>query len=461
MKDCMKNHLRKPMMLLSAMLMAMLLLACMQVQAAAANSYKVYPGDPADISASLVGASADTLADAFDECTNYGTTYTIVVVSSIESEAVMAELTSGATVYLVSGDPNGNPADNVTHTIVFASTQPDNSHAEKERHISVTGGSLILQNITLDGNKTGGGIYVSGVSSSVTLGADATIQNCKAYTGGGLHVGSNASATMLDGATITGCVSTNGSSGGGGVYVSSSFEMKGGTISGNTSNNNAGGTSGDGGGVFVFVSGSFTMNDGLISDNEANSSGGGVYAFNGGSIEIKGGTIENNTAVSGGGIYLYKDALTMTGGTVTGNTASSGGGIYLSGGSFTMEDFAQLYGNTATRQAADLLASSGTVTLREVNTMKGATAIGFNGWFADEYGSRYQETLSPEKFTAPVNSTEALYLVAGGVYDLIYDANGGNEDSVPETVSYRLGATVTIDDGSGVTHADGLSFAGW
>lgn len=99
MKDCMKNYLRKPMMLLSAMLMAMLLLACMQVQAAAANSYNVYTGDPGGIDASALTASADTLAGAFGHITIAGT-YTIVVENNT-AETVMAKLdVSGAIVYL-------------------------------------------------------------------------------------------------------------------------------------------------------------------------------------------------------------------------------------------------------------------------------------------------------------------------------------------------------------------------
>ena len=114
-----------------------------------------------------------------------------------------------------------------------------------------------------------------------------------------------------------------------GVVVSprGTFEMNGGTISGNTASEGAG----------VFVSrdivgkGRFTMRDGTISDNTATRSGGGVLV--GDEFEMIGGTISGNSALYGGGVFIAQNGdFTMRGGTITGNTAREwGGGVYMEG----------------------------------------------------------------------------------------------------------------------------------
>jgi hypothetical protein len=191
------------------------------------------------------------------------------------------------------------------------------------------GGTLVL-----DGGA--GGIQANaplvsvGTGGALTLQDGAVLQNNdnNAASGGGVYV-ANGSFEMKGG-TISG----NSGSGdrGGGVYVigvgGSGFQMKGGTISGNSSEY--------GSGVY-FNSGSvFTMTGGTISGNAASREGGGVYAANG-SFEMNGGTISNNSSNSGGGVYFNSGSVfTMTGGTIGGNSAPfHGGGVYASG-SFEM-----------------------------------------------------------------------------------------------------------------------------
>ncbi|MCL2328753.1 MAG: hypothetical protein FWC39_09635 [Bacteroidetes bacterium] len=120
---------------------------------------------------------------------------------------------------------------------------------------------------------------------------------------------------MNDGSTITG----NSNSG---VYVDSrgtgTFEMTGGTISGNTAS--------QGGGVNVW--GTFTMTGGIISGNTASQYGGGVSAGNTATFTMTGGTISGNSANTGGGVFA-RGFFTMRGGIITSNTASEyGGGVY-------------------------------------------------------------------------------------------------------------------------------------
>jgi hypothetical protein len=84
--------------------------------------------------------------------------------------------------------------------------------------------------------------------------------------------------------------------------------------------------------------GHLILGDGVsISGNNA-ANGGGVYVASGGTFEMYGGTISGNTATTlGGGVYMASGGtFTMKGGTVSGNTANTlGGGVYVAkGGTF-------------------------------------------------------------------------------------------------------------------------------
>jgi hypothetical protein len=119
------------------------------------------------------------------------------------------------------------------------------------------------------------------------------------------------SLTLNEGAVLRNNINTGS---GGGVnfsYVSGTFNMNGGIISGNTSTVNGGG---------VLVSGTFNMNGGIISGNTATNEGGGVY-INTGTFNLEGGTIDSNQAYyAGGGVLVgFLGSITKTGGTIYGN----------------------------------------------------------------------------------------------------------------------------------------------
>ena len=126
------------------------------------------------------------------------------------------------------------------------------------------------------------------------------------YTGAGVEVPGKQTFNMYGG-TITGNKNTFG----GGVLLGngSTFNMSGGSITGNKADANSTSTSdGLGGGVCA-----------------KGVSGGAKITFN-----MYGGTIEDNTATNrGGGVYVGNDAqFSMSGGSITGNTAAQGGGVY-------------------------------------------------------------------------------------------------------------------------------------
>jgi hypothetical protein len=150
------------------------------------------------------------------------------------------------------------------------------------------------------------------------------------------------------------------------IYVNGgTFELKNGTISGNTANVIPGGFIQGCSGVYI-NKGRFTMSGGTISDNTSNV-GGGVCLLDG-EFNMTGGTITGNTATDGGGVSVG-GSFTMTGGTIRGNTASGefgyGGGVFVSQyGSYTMTE-GTISDNTA-RQG-------GGVYVEKMFTMTGGT----------------------------------------------------------------------------------------
>ena len=224
--------------------------------------------------------------------------------------------------------------------------------------IYMTGGSITLTDckgvgtITHASSKTGRGVYVSSVTFNMYGGS---ITGNKAQDaqgrGGGVYVYSGSGTFNMYGGSITGNRATGD---GGGVYKSgsnSSFNMYGGSITGNTANSYGGGVYVDGGG--------FTMSGGTIGGtktgetNTATYGGGGVYVVGSSStFEMTDGSITGNNAAYGGGVYTVNE-FKMTGGSITGNNAyksdyisTFGGGVCVGSGIFTVSGEVTVTDNT-------------------------------------------------------------------------------------------------------------------
>ena len=216
-------------------------------------------------------------------------------------------------------------------------------------------------------------IKIYGENAILTLLDD--INNAGKITGGTQSGVFNDKGTFnMNGGTITGNT-TNDFIMGGGVDNDGTFNMNGGIITGNTTKyygggvdnsaifNMNGGTitrnitdSGSGGGVDN--NGTFTMNGGTITDNTAEHSGGGVVNY--GTFIMNNGSITDNIAKYDGGGVDNMDTFTMNDGMITGNTADSLGGGVANGSIFNMN------GGTITRNITDSsgggVANSGTLT---------------------------------------------------------------------------------------------------
>lgn len=172
----------------------------------------------------------------------------------------------------------------------------------------------------------------------------------------------------LWGGSITGNFCND--SAGGVAITSGTFNMYGGTITGNTAGLKKESGYGAGGGVFVDMRGTFNLYRGEISDNTAVfQGGGGVYVYTTGKFTMYDGTITRNTVTLlgestysnstdyGGGGVLNRGTFTMKNGTISSNTVvpfsdngtQGGGGVYNTG-TFTMEN-GTLTGNKALNYA--------------------------------------------------------------------------------------------------------------
>lgn len=182
----------------------------------------------------------------------------------------------------------------------------------------------------------------------------------KQTTGRAVDIGYGSSSTTatfnLWGGSITGNFCND--SAGGVAITSGTFNMYGGTITGNTAGLKKESGYGAGGGVFVDMRGTFNLYRGEISDNTAVfQGGGGVYVYTTGKFTMYDGTITRNTVTLlgestysnstdyGGGGVLNKGTFIMENGTISDNTVipfsdngtQGGGGVYNTG-TFTMEN---------------------------------------------------------------------------------------------------------------------------
>lgn len=236
--------------------------------------------------------------------------------------------------------------------------------------VAIADSTMTMTDGTISGNtaseyNAAGGVLVNGTSSLAMSGG--TIADNTAKRGGGVCVRENGTFTMTGG-TISGNSTAVDSdtiqlpnAGGGGVFVedNASFEMTNGTITGNKTN-------GMGGGVATAVlsendtvgGGRFHMTGGTISDNTA-SCGGGVYSWSGRDrVVLEGGNIVNNTAHrQGGGVYVSHApwSITIKNALITANTAAiQGGGIWSCPvGTVSLGTDAAVFGNTAGKSADD------------------------------------------------------------------------------------------------------------
>lgn len=283
--------------------------------------------------------------------------------------------------------------------------------------------------------------------------------------------GSRGAVEIVNG-TITGNRNDTSGYGGGGVSSGSSsliykneytgytctIVMESGSVTGNTARTTLG-TYG-GGGVHLTGNGSrFVMKGGTIAENNANC-GGGIYSENYEGISILGGAIQGNRAAKhGGGIYIRNSMPNRTiAGSVTntveqevldigstvvisGNTAGQlGGGIYADNG-VTVRLAGYLLNNHAGTAGADLYLTAGStedknrnvLILRRVSKDDDWTLVDcghtIDGWYidGDEDGNNRwnaDATVDADGNEIPKFIMNLDTLLDGSDYTILQDENG-------------------------------------
>lgn len=230
-------------------------------------------------------------------------------------------------------------------------------------------GGVISNNSADDG----GGVYICGGvnAGEFTMSGGLISVNTAGHEGGGVYVGDGNSSKIgvftMSGGLISGnTVKYTGSTdnGGGGVYTAGRFTMNGSsTISGNTAGVAPEEKYCFGGGVCVSGKyAEFIMNGGTLSDNNA-LYGGGVYVSTVGTVRMTSGTISNNNAENGGGgVGMGGGEFLMSGDTISGNTSRYGGGLFLNrAGKFTMSSGA--ISDNSSRDGGAVYLDSGELTM--------------------------------------------------------------------------------------------------
>ena len=272
----------------------------------------------------------------------------LCMVFSLVPATVWAETTNGHTHYLCGGSTcNGSGHENETYKTTFEKEikQEGNTLKIGDKSWAPTKGS----NDTFYILPTGTYYLGSDISPEYTIKIENNVTLC--LNGHKITAADGMDAIYMTGGSFTltdckgiGTITHASSKTGRGVYVSSgTFNMYGGSITGNKAQD----AQGRGGGVYVYSgSGTFNMYGGSITGNRATGDGGGVYkSGSNSSFNMYGGSITGNTANSyGGGVYVDGGGFTMSGGTIGGtktgetNTATyGGGGVYVVGSSSTFE----------------------------------------------------------------------------------------------------------------------------
>lgn len=232
-----------------------------------------------------------------------------------------------------------------------------------DRQDRISGNAKIINNraVKVQSNAgDGGGVFLAGGSLTVSGNAQIAGNHADSGRGGGIFVGT--ADTYYDDSSYSGIITlqdnakiaNNAAETGAGVYLSGMLEGK------NVQRDRV-------------PAGQLTMNGGSIAGNTATENGGGVYVdasidpvgqswapekkLEQATLIINSGSIQNNKAVNGAGVYVvgYWDKISgesitkpgvlyLNDGSITGNIATeNGGGVYIYGHRTSVSDEAELF----------------------------------------------------------------------------------------------------------------------
>lgn len=231
-----------------------------------------------------------------------------------------------------------------------------------------SGASLTIINGTITGGRnsgSGGGIYSEG---NLTLDGVVVVNNKCTATGGGIYC-KTGSFNMTGGGIIRNQTTVNGNpAGGGGIYADlvAAFEMNNVTVTENSTISKGGGIR-----LHINTADTYYINNCTITKNTSSvhpeSKGGGIYfdSDNGkGSLNVSGGLICVNTVdKEGGGVYVNHGKVSIKDCNLMGNIVSNGigGAVSAYGGNHSkiILDGCGINGNSSKNQGGGVYVGDG------------------------------------------------------------------------------------------------------
>ncbi|BAZ08398.1 G-D-S-L family lipolytic protein [Calothrix sp. NIES-4071] len=226
-------------------------------------------------------------------------------------------------------------------TIVF-----DQSLFQNWQTITLSLGQLdITDNLTIKGGTDGQTVIINGNNASrifqINSGATVNLSGLMITNGvtnsdgGAIY---NAGNLTISDTTII----NNSAHRGGGIFNTATLNITSSGISGNKAN--------DGGGIFndgYFGAANLTASYTYIGGNSANQSGGGVGNFNGGVFNYSYGSISDNSAFAGGGIFNAQGTVQIDYSTLKDNTGIGDSGGVINNGTFNVSNSTLIGGNSS------------------------------------------------------------------------------------------------------------------
>jgi hypothetical protein len=329
-----------------------------------------------------------------------GQSSVLTLTNCVVSQNVSAS--SGAGIYSLAGDVHLNAclvvnnqttgtgggvvvAFSGTGNLTVTDSTISGNQASAASAIGVFGGdpgNLTITRSAITGN-TATGTFIGGAGISVnetgtvTIGDSTISTNTGPLDGGGILFWGHAPAGVtLSNDVIAGNSSTQGNGGGVAVNVNTTLTVTGCTITGNSAALSGGGISDTG-------NGALTISNSLLAANSAKGTtaglGGALYDTGAGStVTVTNSLFLNDSAaISGGGIYLTQDGLSITASQFSGDSATAGsaGAVFFTGNTLTVTASTFNNDQSGNKGGALLLSAANTATLTNDTLTANTTSL--------------------------------------------------------------------------------------